>query len=401
MKERIYPIIQRLIRSRYFLPALLILLSCLPMVPISFTKDGSEIFIKQPPAVRVKVAELWPTTERATVSGYGIVEPSKIVEVRSQVYGQVIEVHPQFEQGGRIGTGEALLRIDPREYEIALENKKADVARAEVDLKLEEGNQLVAQREWELLNRDAAAHVGNSELALRQPQLKEKQAALRAAKGQLLKAELDLERTTITAPFPALILEKNGEVGGFIGQSEVVAKLAAVDEFYIKMHIPEEALRWLARGTGTEVKPGENEVRVIHQLQDGKESVISGTLERIFGNVESTGRMAQVLVSVRDALDVQNGPPLLLGTYVKVEILGKEIDNVFKIPRKAVHEQNKVFVADEKDRLRIRSPELVFTTDDSFVMQNGFAFKDRLIISSLENPLAGMKLETEVEASPK
>ncbi|MCB0359031.1 MAG: hypothetical protein KDD44_05330, partial [Bdellovibrionales bacterium] len=60
-------------------------------------------------------------------------------------------MHPNLILGGVIPEGALLLEIDPRDYQIAVDAAKAALARAEVELRLEQGNRVVAQREWELL----------------------------------------------------------------------------------------------------------------------------------------------------------------------------------------------------------------------------------------------------------
>ena len=85
--------------------------------------------------------------------------------------------------GGRFTKGQALLRIDPRDYQVAMEQQRAGYNRARVELQLERGRKAVAEREWEVLSnsssspaRSNTAQLSESDddgraLALREPQL--------------------------------------------------------------------------------------------------------------------------------------------------------------------------------------------------------------------------------------
>ena len=349
-------------------------------------------------ASRVQVLPLEKTTEPIIVSGYGTAEPSKTLELTSQLSGNVIHLHPQFQEGGIIAAGECMVLIDPRDFEIQVDARKADVVRAESDFKQELGNQEVAKHEWEMFARDGVVEKGNHELALRLPMIKDKEAALQAAKSQLRKAELDLQRAAILAPFPALVVTKHVEEGSYVTQSLPFATLASTDRFFIKVRVPDESLRWISIEHGSDVEFSKNEVRIFQQGQDGHENVRTGSLERLLGSVEATGRMVQFLVSVPDPLSTaDNRLPLLLGSYVRVEIRGRDVPEVYKIPRKYIREQNTALVADATQKLRIRTLDVVYARDDFVLVRSGFRDGDRLITSTLASPLVGVKLEIESE----
>ena len=133
-------------------------------------------------------------------------------------------------------------------------------------------------------------------------------------------------------------------------------------------------------------------------MQSGSQLARKGRLQRVLGTVESSGRMPQLLVAIDDPLGQQNGEqPLLLGTYVKVDLPGLTVENVFKIPRQALRPQNRVYVADRKSRLRIRQPEVVYSTDAAVLVRGDFQAGDRLVLSNLDTPLEGTRLEVIAE----
>ena len=108
--------------------------------------------------------------------------------------------------GPVIPAQQILIKIDSRDYEAIVKQRQSELAQAELNLKLEQGNQLVAQQEYKLLND--IIQKQDEELILRKPHLEETHAALEAAKAQLAKAQLDVERCIVKAPFNAVIQEK-------------------------------------------------------------------------------------------------------------------------------------------------------------------------------------------------
>lgn len=383
--------------NRNRIPFLLVLIALGILLLFVVLNRSDEPVALQRSAIRVQVIRVHPTSEKIQISGFGTVEPSKLLDVYSQVAGHVTALHPQFEEGGRIPEGDTLFQIDTSDYEIAVEAGKAAVARAENELRLEGGNQEVAKYEYELFKKDMPEGERINDLALRKPQLRNKEISLKEAKNQLKKALLDLERSTIRAPFSSLVLKRNVTMGTIVNTGTVVAQLASSDKFFIKVRIPAESLDWISFDPETGLLSENNEVNIVHLRKDGAECVRQGTAERIISSVDGSGRMVQLLVSLNDPLKPTDScVPFLIGTYVKVNVSGKELEGVLRIPRRAVREQNKIFVADAEARLRIRTPQIVYETEDSIWIKDTFPPSDRVIVSDVQIPLDGMKLELEV-----
>jgi multidrug efflux pump subunit AcrA (membrane-fusion protein) len=93
-----------------------------------------------------------------------------------------------------------------------------------------------------------------------------------------------------------------------------------------------------------------------------------------------------------------NQPPLLIGEYVRVEITGREIENLYRIPQGALHDNSKIWVAGDSDKLEIRKAEVVWRDVDTVLIGKGLSPGDRLILSDLSVPVAGMQVKTD---SPK
>lgn len=352
---------------------------------------------KRPPAAirpTVEVATLVRGPHQVWVPVMGTVVAAREISLKAQVSGKVASINPSFVPGGFFAKGETILTISPEDYKLALEQVKSEVADAEYDLKLEQGYQNVSAREWDLLKGTAKEVEGDSDLALRKPHLAKAKAGLEAAKAKLEAAELDLARTRVGAPFAAMVESKSVDVGATITISDTLATLIGTDEFWIEASVPVDRLNWInipgkgqAEGSVVRITDGtgaaqfSREGRVIHLLP----------------SLETEGRMARVLVSVKDPLNLEGAPglkPLLLGSYVSLNIDGGTLGNVISIPRSALRDNNRVWVLNAKGTLDIRTVTPVWRAAEYVLVEDGVETGDLLVTSDIAAPLEGMALQT-------
>ena len=364
-----------------------------------FNKTAPKARKRKPPKMDplVKVETVQRTNERATVRAMGTVVPALEMVLKSRVSGEIISAHPEFSEGGFLKKGTKVLQIDPQDYELAVEQKRSQVVNARYALKLEMGHQEVAQREWELLKGDKPAKDLDLELALRKPHLEKARAELVAAEADLKQAKLHLARTTIRAPFNAIVRNKHVELGSQVSTQDVLAELVGTDEYWVQVSLPVDRLKWIAIPT----KMGESgsAVRIIYGTGSVSTFVRKGRVIKLLGDLDAEGRMARVLVSVKDPLDRQGNetkrPPLLIGDYVRVEIEGQEIKDVFKIPRTALRDNSKIWVERGEGRLHIRQVEVVWRDFQYIFLRDSLKEGERLIVSDLATPVEGMAVIVE------
>ena len=342
----------------------------------------------------VKVEKVRKSNERAVIKAMGTVVPALEMVLKSRVSGEITSIHPEFVEGGFLWKGTKVIQIDPQDYKLALERRRFQVANARYALKMELGHQEVAQREWELLKGDKPATDLDLELALRKPHLEKARAELSAAEAELEQAKLNLSRTVILAPFNAIVRAKHVEPGSQVSTQDQLAELVGTNRYWVQVSIPVDRLKWITIPK-LKGKPG-SEVRVLYG--SGSESAYErkGMVTKLLGDLETEGRMARVLVSVKDPLDREelkgNRPPLLIGDYVRVEIEGHELKDVIKIPRTALRDNSKVWIAGDDGLLQIRPVEIVWRDPEYILLKGGFSEKDLLIVSDLATPVEGMSV---------
>lgn len=343
-------------------------------------------------ATLVTVKKALPTDEQIVVEATGTVIPSREVALQAEVSGRIIEVNKSVVPGGLLAEGEVIARIDPRNYQAALKQAEAQLADAQYSLAVEQGRQEVARREWEMAGSEDRAEANRS-LVLRQPHLERLQALLASAQAGLEKARLDLERCTLRAPFNAMILEENVEIGQIAGQGTVVT-LVGTDTYRIRVNIPAGDLRYV--NLPDKDGGGGAAAKIIHVLGDGIQATWEGKAIKVLGDLEQQGRMARVLVEVHDPLGLRRNRkiPLLLGAFVRVELEGPVLHGVFALERGLVHEGNKVWIMDENDELEVRKVKVAWRREDDVLISEGLEHGDRVITSRLANAIPDLKLAT-------
>ncbi|BDQ35851.1 MexH family multidrug efflux RND transporter periplasmic adaptor subunit [Pseudodesulfovibrio nedwellii] len=353
-------------------------------------KKRPPVFIA--PAVDTKVISCG--TYRVWLPVMGTVTAARSITLEARVSGEVESISSIFTPGGYFEKGEQILTISPEDYQLALREVQAEVTTAEYDLKVEQGYQTVSAREWKLLSGSTKGTEAESELALRKPHLAKAQAELQAAQAKLRQAMLDLERTKISAPFSAMVQEKSVDIGAMISPQESLATLVGTDEFWIEASVPVDRLHWINIPSAGTVDG--SKARISSGSGVGL-SVREGQVVRLLPSLESEGRMARLLISVKDPLNIAGRPnvkPLLLGSYVSVEIDGGVLENVMTIPRSAYHDNDKVWIMTEANTLEIRSLKSVWRDEGTIVVAEGLVPGEVVVTSALSTPLQGMRLRS-------
>ena len=377
----------------------------LPLVVIGAALLAAQALMFFGPAVPKTEREVKPTfvevltartrNEQAVIVAYGTVQEHQRLIVKPEISGRVVKLNPRLVIGETLNKDAALLQIDPRDYQVAVDEQRAALAKAEFDLKVELGNQAVAKREWSLLNPSAGeVNTLNRQLALRRPHLKEKRIALAAAKSRLRKARLNLQRTVLRAPINALVLNESVEIGQLINPQSTVATLVGTDEFRVQVSVPIQQLEWIAFPDAGHPST----VRVMRELGNGQPVVRQGTVVELLGDVTQNGRMAQVLVSVADPLNLEKPAktrqPLLLGEYVRVEIEGPELHDVVVLPRNAIREGTRVWVKNAENQLEVRPVEVVLSRKETVLISQGLRDGETIITSQVPAAIPGLPLQT-------
>lgn len=340
----------------------------------------------------VQVIELDTCEYVVTVKQNGQVVPAQQVTLQPQVSGRIMEVSEDLVPGAAVKAGQKLLSIDRRDYDILVRQRHSDVVKAERDLKVEQGNQEIAKQEYELLG-DVISEQ-DRELVLREPQLAAAQSAYESAKAAHEKAELDLARCEIAAPFDAIVQRRHVDLGGTVSTNTSLVTLIATGQAWVEVKVPIGQLKWLTipRANGQ----AGSRVTLRNPLAWGQGRFRTGRVLRLHGDLEPQGQMAKLLVVVDDpfCLRAENSeqPKLLMDSYVSAEIEGRRLKSVFEIDRSHFRDDNTVWIMNKESKLDIRSVQVAYYGTDKVYVAEELSVGEKLVTTNIAAPVAGMPI---------
>ena len=341
----------------------------------------------------VQTIPLAPQTRSVAVSAFGSVVPSKKVVIKPQVTGQVIWQSESITIGGHVKEGDELIRIDSKDYELALAEVQSNFEQARFEREVESGRQVIAEREWNELQSDLDMEEVNKSLVLRKPHLRRAEALVEKARNDIAIAELQRSRTVITAPYNAMVTEESVEVGQLLNPGSDICELVGTDEFWIQATIPFSQVKWVH--FPEEGRPGA-EAQVILDTGNGESATWKGRVIRLLGDLDPLGRMARLVVSVTDPMNLtrkSDSPfPLLLGSYVEVKIDAGQLEDTLRIPRSALKEGNQIWVVGDDHLLKILPATVLWPEKETVLISNNLEEGDQLIVSDLPVALPGMEV---------
>ncbi|MEO5365734.1 MAG: efflux RND transporter periplasmic adaptor subunit [Magnetococcus sp. WYHC-3] len=337
-----------------------------------------------PQSLVVETLMATPGDHTAQVPTQGNVIARHVVTLTPQVSGTLVWVADLLASGRRVEAGAVLARIDERDYRVAVTVAEAEVTRAQATLELERGRLHIAREDWEMLKRNSGSQTPDAtRLALREPQHQTAVAALTAARAQLDKARLDLERTMVKAPFDAWVLESQASVGAQVTPGTPLARMYDHKSLELRLPLTSRQMQRLPPPDRDNTWRLETAPSLILSAPwSGRETPMwRGHLDRLEAQVDPTSRNHYALALVDESLG-EDTPPLLTGQFFQAVIQGRRWSGVYTLPQSALVGSAAVFVVEE-GRLRLRPVEILHESDTQVVIQRGLQPGDRVSITPL------------------
>jgi RND family efflux transporter MFP subunit len=367
----------------------------------------SAVFMTEPKAQRtsatkrtamlVEVTRVARGTFRPEIVAMGAVRPEQEIVLSPRVSGEIVAISDAFTPGGFVDKDEILLQIDPADFEATLQQRQSELLQATANLELELGRQDLAKRDYQKLEGTISSEYKT--LVMREPQLNTAKAGVEAARVAVQRAELDLERTRIRAPFDAHIISREANVGSQVSPGESLGQLVGVDYYWVEATVPVSSLRWISIPD----EPGSPEAaaRIRNRAAWPEDTFRTGQVHSLIGALEDETRLARVLLTVSDPLahgpESAGLPPLMVGSFVEARIEGKPIENVIRMDRDYLRQNDTVWVMQD-DVLRIREVEIVFRDQEYVYIRSGLNADDRVVTTNLATIIDGAPLRLEGEA---
>lgn len=375
--------------TTFLAPLLVMALGAGVFATLHWAKPEPEKKEELPRPLSVFVEPVEQTNVALTVETSGEVRARTEVDIVAQVAGRVISVSSEFTEGGMVFPGLALITIEDTDYRFAMLQAEAVVAAAEVGLQQAQAAANVARKQL----RNAA---NASDLALKKPQVAQANAAIKAAKADLSQTQANLARTKISLPFTGRVISTSVNVGQYVTTGTRLGRAFSTDVVEIRLPLNDSQLASLDLPIGY-IAPADGGLEIdITATVAGREQSWHGRLTRLDASIERETRMLYGIAEILSPYDnniSQHGMPLAVGLYVNVKIQGREIKNAYVIPRNALRAGNQVYVINDKGRLEIRKVHVTHSSVRQAIIASGLSPAERVITSSIRNPIQGMALE--------
>lgn len=356
--------------------------------------------------VLVRVIELPLSEHQVTIKTQGTVEPRYRGTVSSEVSGPVIRVDERLVDGGWFLQGEEFLAIDPADFEVRVVQAEGNLAQAELNLMTKRARAEQAVEDWSRLANGKEAGA----LTLREPQVRAAEAAVATAKAELARARRDLAKTRVVAPYDCRVLERMVEPGSFVAAGREVVRIFSLDEREVRLPVRFADLDYLRQ------VDDQLDGKVVATAQVGGRRIEwQGEILRDAGEVDRRTLSAVLVANLQENREVgvpgfEVPPP---GSFVEVSLSGRRLTNVLVLPRRAVRPDGRVMVVSD-GRLRFCELRVLRAVGDELIVASGgesaawsatqekkkfLAAGDRVVVSSVEAPVDGMKVQVEGEGA--
>lgn len=343
---------------------------------------------QQPPPSNAPLVRTWKATSETvqlTTLTHGTVLPRTESDLIPEVSGRVTSISPAMVSGGFFNKGQMLFEIEALDYEVALEQAKAALASAQSELATTEKTHA---RLEELAKKQSVSEALLDDALNR---LQFAKSSLKQTAARLSKAERDLVRTRIIAPYEGRVRSERVDIGQFVNRGSPVAKIYAIDYAEVRLPIHDDELAYLELSLVNE-EITDHPTAILRARFGGKDHTWEGKIVRTEGELDPQTRMINVIAQVEAPYQVREDdrPPLAVGLFVEAEIAGKEVDNIYILPRAAMQTENQVYIIDENNQLEFREVDVLRIIGEKVYVRSGFATGETICLSSVNNAIRGM-----------
>ncbi len=350
------------------------------------------------------------------VYGAGTVRPRAEIDIAAEVSGRVGWVAPAFQSGGRVREGQPLFRVEDVDYRNKIEQARADIAVQQLELLKVQEEANVARAQYEQFKQrqaDEGSASDASPLALWQPQLEAAEAVLARDSAALAEAELNLSRTEVTAPFSGVVRTESVDVGQFVAAGQGVGRLYASDAVEVVVPLSDADAALLP--SLWDLRAGDDSrriaARVIAEYGDGRYTW-DGYVDRAEASLDEQTRTIEVIVRVPrpfaagaaseadpggEEAESADGPPLLVGKFVDVELQGLAPDRYFKLRRPALRPGNEVWAVRD-GKVTIVTVRVLQRSDDTVFVIGDLEADQAVVTGGITFATEGMVVRTEAGA---
>lgn len=314
----------------------------------------------------------------------GRFQPSRTVEVRPRVSGQITALH--FTDGQIVKQGQPLFTIDQRPYAAALAEARAGVATAKSDLALAHSDLDRARR---LIDSEA---VSKSEVDRLSARVQAATAALAAAEARVQQRALDMEFTVVRAPIGGKVSDRRVDAGNLVAAGEgpggtLLTTINALDPIYFSFNGSEGLFLKAKRAQEAGVAASPVEIK----LQDESDYRWKGRLDFTDNGLDPRSG------TIRGRATISN-PDLFLtpGMFGSMRLATGGTARALLVPDAAIvtdQARKTVLTVGRDGTVSARQVELGPVIDGLRVVRSGLAAGDKVVIDGIQMARPGAKVQ--------
>jgi membrane fusion protein, multidrug efflux system len=368
--------------SPRFLP---ILVACfLLMVGAACSKKEAST---PPPPPEVQVAEVVQKDVPIYIELVGSTLGSEDVEIRARVEGYLVSIN--FTEGSFVRKGQLLYKLDPKPFEVAIDQAKANLATAQAALEKTDND---VARFRPLFERQA---VSKQELDNALSAQQAARAQVDAHKAAVAQAQLDLGYTNITSPVDGVIGTTQTKVGSLVSRGVTLLNIVSqLNPILFRCAIAEAEYLRLARLGANRDKSLEKKFGVELILADGTVFPHRGRLDAIERAVDPTTG------TLTGQFRFPNPEQLLRpGQYGKARLVTEVKEGAVLVPQLAVQERQglySVMVVKPDATVEQRTVKTGERVGNLWIVDSGVRPGEKVIVEGLQKVQPGAKVVAKV-----
>ncbi|MBT8066994.1 MAG: efflux RND transporter periplasmic adaptor subunit [Gammaproteobacteria bacterium] len=330
----------------------------------------------------VDVLVLEAITTQFEVRSQGTVRPRTETILSAEVSGTITSISPKFIAGGVFGANEVLMRIDPTNYRVALDQAEALVAQRQIEY---DGARKLKSQGYRAETEYASAV-----------------AALASANAEEVRARRNLERTYIRLPYAGMVRAKDSDIGQFVNPGTRLGVTFATDFAEVRLPLTDLDLAFIELPGAADMTDSGDALGPVVELsavRKGQMTKWPARIVRTEGVVDESSRVTYAVARIDDPYRLRSdGTALPIGTFVTASIEGASVPGLHRAPNAAVRGANQLLVVDAANALHLRNVEVV-RADAEFTYFRGALDGERIVVSALEAPIEGMRVRTPADVA--
>jgi membrane fusion protein, multidrug efflux system len=340
-----------------------------------------------PPSIPVAVATAEQKDFPVYLSGLGSVQASNTVSLKSRVDGQIVQI--AFKEGQSVKQGELLIVIDPRPYQVALEQAEAALARDQAQLK----NAQLDYERYQGLFKEGV--ISQQQYDAQRALVGQLDGTIKADQAAIDNAKLQLVYTRVTAPVSGRIGLRLVDIGNMIHASDTnpLLVITQLQPIAVVFTLPEDALPNVTK----HMRNGTLEVDAYSR--DDTTKLAAGKLLTIDNQIDQTTGTGKL-----KAMFDNSDNALFPNQFVNARLLLETKKGVTVVPAAAVQRgpqgSSFAYVVKSDKTVEVRNLNVALTQGNFAVVASGIAPGEQVVTDGQDKLQGGSRVEPHPPNSP-